>query len=81
MQTHDSYKSAEEMLLRQHWFSLDFNEAGRQKHWSVIDISEIRKILPEIFKGYALNVEGSWTGDLLIADTEDLQRCHHLKFT
>ena len=31
------------------------------------------KVLPGIFVGYALDVGGSWTGDLLIGDREDLK--------
>ena len=31
-------------------------------------------VLPGIFIGYALNAGRRWTGDLLMVDTEDLQR-------
>ena len=31
------------------------------------------KVLPAIFIGYSLNAVGSWTGDLLTVDMEDLK--------
>ena len=32
-----------------------------------------KKVLPGIFLGYALIAGGIWKGDILIADTEELQ--------
>ena len=36
-------------------------------------ISLAHKSFVEMFLRYALNADGSWSGDLLIADTEDLK--------
>ena len=39
-----------------------------------------KKVLPRIFRGYALIAGWIWNGDVLIADIEELEKMEHQKF-